>query len=282
MHSTSKHLISPEMMTPHHWSLTGPLVPLIHMICDVMIVERIYLLGIYPPHPGSQAREYDLLILVNDAYHKPMHEFEKLRKPGQHMPLICASVFRSSVVNQLIMSGNPFFSTSCVLGKMIYDAGNLKLAIPPESLTPANTGKNSITYNCFMHRANAFLQGAASYLHTNEYALACFMMHQSVEQAFCALLQPFIGLPIKMHHIRRLLRLARRVDPCFMHIFSGNTEQGTRLLNLLQKAYIQCRYSNCLEITNEDAAILMARCKLLLQKIETTANSNISYIQQAA
>jgi hypothetical protein len=90
---------------------THPIDPIIYCICESMHTEKIFLLGTYPAFPQSFGLEYDLLVLVDSSYKKPMHEFESLIANRCHdLAMAAASVHKTEAVNKLLQQGNIFFS----------------------------------------------------------------------------------------------------------------------------------------------------------------------------
>ncbi len=248
--------------------MEDPLLPVINIIKNSMDVEKIFLLGTYPLQPVELGDEYDLLILVKDNDNRPNDEFESLihNRSADMVPLN-ASVFKLSKVNEMILNGNYFFSIFCVPEKLIYDAGRIQLESPlPKHDLPRLKVCKQI-HNGIMEKANGFVAGAINYYESKDFSLSGFMLHQAVEHGLNSLLQPLMQFRLHTHNLHKLMRITRRFSMGIFNLFPRDTDSEIRLFQLLQKAYIHARYKDTFEVKEEEAAVLLERIKLLLQKI---------------
>lgn len=264
--------------SPDHCEEKSVQDQLISAIIRSMDAEKIYLLNKYPSRTETFTEEYDLLIIVNDTGGQPMNRFESLLHDRSHaIAPVFASVYPVDRVNNAIATGNTFFVNACQPHQLVYDAGRRDIfkarSVP---------GTNVPYHSCFSINATQFLQGAIHYHDRQQYPLACFMLHQSVEQALSALLIPLMQFHLKTHNLSRLLRLARRFSMEVYNVFPRHTMQEDQLFRLLQKAYLQSRYMNSFTVTAAETTLLVERCTLLLQKVKEAYQQHLPHTTIAA
>lgn len=250
--------------------------PVIYTICQSFPVEKIFLIGMYPANPKTLGTEYDLMVLVDPEDKRPMHEFESLINNRCHdLAMISVSVFQIRIVSQLLKAGNIFFSFICDPGKIIFDKGSMPLANDSLLVQPSDAHQLSAEFTVLLGKAKAFLSGAISYRITQDYQLAAFMLHQTVEQGLNAFLSPLMGYKMQTHNLNKLLLYARRISTRFYEIFSRDTDKEIRLYQTLHKAYIYGRYKNNFKVEDETLRILIERSSALLELAELLFNQKI-------
>ncbi len=254
---------------PHWVRNDHELLQIVSMICQSMDVEKIFLLGKYALTPKEAGEEYDLLVLVNNADHRPLDEFESLiTNRSKDMAPVYASVFTIEKVNELLAEGNRFFSMCCKNDKLIYDTGIIPFDKATTTANEVIIKQFTEEYTLMIEKAQSFLNGANVYYQQQEYALCSFMLHQSVEHSLNALLVPMLQYRLKTHSLHKLFRYIRRFNTEIFQIFPRDTETEILLFQLLQKAYIHARYKNTFYITEEQSALLIKRAEKILQIVE--------------
>ena len=204
-----------------------------------MDAKKIFLLGSYPSEPVELGMEYDLLVLVKDNHNRPNDELESLIQNRSHdMSPVYVSVFTISKVNALISSGNYFFNLFCVDDKLIYDAGNTGLQMPPGKYSFPKGSAVTEAHDAMIQKANGFVAGAANFYEKGEFPLAAFMLHQAVEHGLNALLAPLMQFRMQTHNLNKLMHWARRFSADIFSLFPRSTNNETSLFQILQKAYI--------------------------------------------
>jgi HEPN domain-containing protein len=97
---------------------------------------------------------------------------------------------------------------------------------------------------------------AQNYRTNNNFRLAAFLLHQSVESVLKAIIQAVIGYRVQMHNLSRLLRLSLLFTDELKEVFELNTTEGAQLYQLLQNAYSQSRYSSSFDPDGDLVRIL--------------------------
>lgn len=240
--------------------------PVILTICGAMHTDMIFLIGAYPAFPSSLGIEYDLLVLVDSGYKKPMHEFESLIANRCHdLAMVTASVYKTETVRQLLNRGNVFFSSLCKENNLVYAGKNILLPDNNTLCIPVNTGVLETGFSWQHARAQGFFSGAMGYCKSGNNQLSAFMLHQAVEQGLNAFLGPLMGYSLQTHNLSKLLIYARRLSKKLYALFPRNTDAEIRLFQTLYRAYIYGRYKNNFQIAKEELLILVERVTELLE-----------------
>jgi uncharacterized protein len=242
-----------------------PLYPIIYSIRESMQTEMIFLLGTYSAFPQSFGIEYDLLVLIDSTYKRPMHELESLIANRCHdFAMVTASVHKTDVIKQLLAQGNIFFSTLCKAENLAFNGIDKPLKTEGTNVTYRRVEELEKEFTSQYSRAQSFLSGAISYRITGDNQLAAFMLHQTVEQSLNAFLTPLIGYRLQTHNLNKLFLYARRLSQEFYSVFPRNTDGEIQLYQTLHKAYIYGRYKNNFQIGKETLQILVERVTTLL------------------
>lgn len=95
----------------------------------------------------------------------------------------------------------------------------------------------------WLNRSNEFIAGAQLYIVRKQPGMAAFLLHQAAEQAYTAIICKATGFRPQIHNLLRLHRYAGFFIPGLLQLFPDHTDKNECLLHRLQKAYIDCRYS---------------------------------------
>ncbi|MDB5222819.1 MAG: hypothetical protein JWN83_1486 [Chitinophagaceae bacterium] len=235
---------------------------IIQFIAATVSPEKIFLI--------SHAKEkdfFDLLIVIPDISQTAFSDFEQVIAAGciSHSN-IHFSLHQSGHINKQIEEGHIFYSLVCTRENLVYDDGMQPLLTTgPGKLHPLiNKAKNE--FNTGIKRAQSFLNGANTYHANNEKELTAFMLQQAAELAFRTVILSLTGQDIRTHSITVLKKHCKRCAPGLNEIFPANTTEEERLISLLDKAYLNARYSADFIISNADEALLLERVQLLLIK----------------
>ncbi len=154
------------------------------------------------------------------------------------------SLHQSSQLNKQISEGHIFYSMVCIMKNLVYDNGVLPLTeLSSEKINELIAQANNDFYTGFK-RAEAFLEGANNYYGNHEIEIAAFMLQQSIELALRSIILALTGNEVKTHCIRILQKHCIRCAPELNEIFPGTNENEERLVNLLDRAYLNARYTD--------------------------------------
>ncbi|MDW6093295.1 HEPN domain-containing protein [Vibrio rhizosphaerae] len=208
--------------------------------------------------------DYDILVIVNKAalvedYVVWQRAEEQIDRKVKSAPLGLI-VHDLQEVNERLQQGHYFFKDIREEGIELF-AATPKPLIEPGDLTEAE--KREIAQKHY----EQWLKAGSDYVKTYHYHqseedminLAAFDLHQATERFFaCVLLTCTNYLP-KSHNIEKLSKLCAQIEPEFKTIFPLDNKFHRRSFRRLQRAYIEARYSEHYEITEEELAYLEGR-----------------------
>lgn len=142
-----------------------------------------------------------------------------------------------------------------------------------------------ITHELLMERAKLhwerwgvqgkeFFSGAELYRCQDNFGLAAFLLHQSVEGTLKALIQAILGYRVQMHNLSKLLRIALLFTDDLKSVFNLDTTEGEQMFTLLQTSYSQSRYSNEF---NPDGKSVLALSKTVKKMITVAGKIYLQY-----
>lgn len=112
--------------------------------------------------------------------------------------------------------------------------------------------------------------------------LAAFSLHQAVETAYaCFLLVHTFYFP-RSHNIKFLRSLAEDVDTALVEAWPREQRLDRRRFELLKRAYVEARYSDQYDASAEDLEWLMARARLLHNRVSNLCQTRIAELKAKA
>ncbi|AJQ97203.1 HEPN domain-containing protein [Gynuella sunshinyii] len=173
-------------------------------------------------------------------------------------------------VNKRLLQGHYFFKDIREEGIELFSATPRPLALPG-NLTEAERREIAQKhYDQRMTKAeNSFVKFQFSF-EASMIDEAAFDLHQTTERLYsCVLLTCSNYLP-KTHNIEKLQHFCIQIDPEFTGIFPLDSKFHRRCFRRLQRAYIDARYSEHYEITEEELKYLASeviKLKALTEKV---------------
>ncbi|WP_175269610.1 HEPN domain-containing protein [Mucilaginibacter humi] len=169
-----------------------------------------------------------------------------------------AIVHKVNSAKEALIKGRRFWSTVMDKGNVLYQSPELSLPTHPEITKGILLTRAQFNWERWGKQGNDFLKGAELYRADNNFRLAAFLLHQSVESVLKAIIQAAIGYRVQMHNLSRLLRLTLLFTDELKEVFELNTIEGAQLYQLLQSAYSQSRYSSSFD-PDEDSIRLLSK-----------------------
>jgi len=219
-----------------------------------------------PAEGRQRLRQATLLVILPEGSGKEPYEWQDLIEShcGEKEFSVTALVFFSGRFRKWIADGHPFAHRVLQESLVLFDGGEWASfatgTCPSEDHNPdMRTG---------ISRSQEFLAGAELYRLRRQAALSAFMLHQAAEQCLCTMVRAGLHFRPNTHNIDRLLRYAALAYPALDEIFPRHAEGERRLLQLLQKAYVDTRYGDY-HIPDRDLAILAGRVGQLIHLLQS-------------
>lgn len=270
----------------YHFSgnpLSGQQEKLVSLILELIKPDMIYLLGasLYrrrsesifcPEAPSSQYySDYFFLILINNGNGKALYEWQdKIEQHCSSFLPVTTIVLETTTFNDWLQCGHLFARTVYNSSICLYNLDDISLSLPGDYDADAEQRTIQKNYTGGLNKSREFLAGADLYRIREQTKMAAFMLHQSAEQALRTLLKIGTGFHSCTHNLERLLRYGSMVSYQLPDVFPRKTENEKRLFGLLQKAYIDTRYTENYTINNTDLGLLTARVNRIIELLAGT------------
>ncbi|HEY4148016.1 MAG TPA: HEPN domain-containing protein [Chitinophagaceae bacterium] len=257
---------------------TIQLKKVINTIITIVPAEKIFLLAVQTTCPGyatiftgqqpagGQPCHYWLLVLPESNLYRSNESWQDMIEHCcRTITPVTAWVIPVHKFVQWLQAGQPFAARVCRDGFACHDAGRICLPAPPPS-DEAET-EEALCGECmqYINRSVEFFEGAELYYLRRRFKLAAFLLHQSAEQAYIAISWRATGFRPMVHSLEKLRRYALPFSEAAAAVFPQHNERELQLFRLLQKAYIDTRYTSDYEVSGEDLLCLMGRVEKLME-----------------
>lgn len=191
--------------------------------------------------------DFDILIVVNNKKLTDPALWNRardrlMRDPEIKTP-VSVIVHALREVNSDLKRGRSFFVDIARDGIALYELDDEPLAAPGQ-LSPELAWRIASEY--FEDRvplARKFLNGARFYRDEDDYKLAAFLLHQSIEQAYSSVLLVLTNYSPTSHNLRFLRGLAEERAQELTGVWREDQQRYVAWFNLIDEAYIKARYS---------------------------------------
>lgn len=210
------------------------------------LTKQININQIYLINGDEESRHpYRLIIIIEDmAKRFKQRVKEILEESLQEYPMYYAQFFTLHYIQNITSEGNTFFLNHCSEERLIYYHHNYDV----------RWLFHNVDFTAFIIKARAnflnqeekilnFKKGADLFLENMSYGHAAFMLHQTIEHSFLAAEYFLMGKTFTGHLISDHQIFIGNIHIAFKNIFPRENEMDTNLLNKLNKAYCDTRYS---------------------------------------
>lgn len=154
--------------------------------------------------------------------------------------------------NESIKEGRYFYTDIVKEGIILYNSGKYDIE-PLRELDYAQILEVSKRYYEAKFTKAETRFDVAQYLYTKQkFEDASFDLHQATENYLIAIILTASLYSEKTHNVFEMLQMTKLFTTNAIEIFHTDTEEGDRLLKLLQSAYIQSRYNKDFVVTKDD------------------------------
>ena len=210
--------------------------------------------------PAPEPVHYYLLVLPESSQYRSNETWQDMIEHRcRAITPVTAWVLPVAKFVQWLEAGQPFACTVYHDALLSYDAGKVVLPVPP----PGNKEEteHALRRECvhYTNRSAGFLNGSEQYYLRRQYKLAAFLLHQAAEQAYIAINWRATGFRPMVHSLEKLHRYALPFSEKVADVFPQNSERELHLFRLLQKAYIDSRYTSEYEVQEDELLCLTGR-----------------------
>jgi HEPN domain-containing protein len=220
---------------------------------------------------GTHPTPFTYYLLILTGYDEKISDTEvsnKIEDNCKYLANVYALVHKAGSAQAGVTAGQRFWVKARHKGIVAYQATDFEL---PEH--------EVITHEVLMERAKLpwerwgvqgkeFFSGAEIYRSEDNFRLAAFLLHQSVDGTLKALIQAILGYRVQMHNLSRLLRITLLFTDDLKSVFNLDTTEGEQLFTLLQSSYSQSRYSNEFNPDGKSVLALSKTVKKMITMVE--------------
>lgn len=222
---------------------------------------------------------FDLLVVIPPSSKTKFTSYEQvITMANMEDVIINVSLHKAEVIEQQLQEGHIYYSMVCNSQNLLYTNGWTLPQANKQALS-ALAEKAKDQFNIAFKKADCFLQGASNYQGDNEKEMAAFMLQQAFEIMLRGLITALLGSCAKTHCFAELKKPLKRCVPEIEYLVSADAAEETRLLTLLEKAYLESRYSNQFTISNHDLDILSEAAEGLHEKVADVFAKKLTVLQ---
>ena len=166
-------------------------------------------------------------------------------------------------VNRQLEKGRYFYSDIKKEGVLLYDSGEFTLSEVKELSSVQRRAIAKEDFEQWFESGSEFLIDTLNALQRNSLNRGEFYLHQATESFYSAITLVFSGYKIKLHDIRKLGSLAGNYNAELWQVFPHSSVDERQAFKLLEKAYIEARYSKEYKISREQLTFLIERVQKL-------------------
>ncbi|XWN35709.1 MAG: HEPN domain-containing protein [Roseivirga sp.] len=184
-------------------------------------------------------------------------------------------------LNERIKNQYYFFIDIFRQGILLYDAGRQALETPRGITPKIRLDKAREEFDYWFVKADQFYEYFQMAFGKNHHNNAAFLLHQSTESYYAALMLVFTDYKAKTHDLEEINSIASKLDEALKEVFPCRTEEEEHHFELLRKAYKDARYRKDYTITPEELQYLSARVLLLRELTEKLCQEEIQRLIEA-
>lgn len=162
-------------------------------------------------------------------------------------------------VNRQLERGRYFYSDIKKEGALLYDSGEFTLSEVKELSSVQRREIAKEDFEQWFESGSEFLIDTLNALQRNSLNRGAFYLHQATESFYSAIMLVFSGYKIKLHDIRKLGSLAGNYNAELWQVFPHSSIDQRQAFKLLERAYIEARYSKEYRISREQLTFLIER-----------------------
>ncbi|MCC8377620.1 MAG: HEPN domain-containing protein [Rickettsia endosymbiont of Graphium doson] len=232
--------------------------------------------------PNGYHSDTDILIILKKGKYKGHSTlnledniYKRLEKVGiikdQIIPYDSeVSIILESIeeINRQLEKGRYFYTDIKKEGILLYDSGEYNLS---EAKDLPWSEMKEIAQDYFeewFKNGKYFLKTSKNALEEEIFNISAFLLHQSTESFYSAILLVFSNYKPKSHDIKKLGGRAKNYSSELLQVFPMATPEQKECFKLLRKAYVDARYDKNYKITKEQLFYLVERIEKLKEITE--------------
>jgi HEPN domain-containing protein len=264
------------------------------IIKEIVQPEKVVLFGSYARGNWVEDRyiehgtrydyisDYDFLVVVKELKDKEYVLTDKIVNRSKYITKVAVNciIHDMDYVSEGLEIGQYFFTEIVKEGVLLFDSGRGGFAEPRELSKEEKKKIAERDFAKWFKRARGFLLTAGDSLKRNELNITAFLLHQSTESFYNAILLVFTGYKPKTHNLEKLRQYAKPYSKELIEIFRDQTDDKieNHLFDLLKRGYIDARYKDDYIISVEELQMLVQRVERMKDVVERISKEKIDSI----
>lgn len=267
------------------------IVQIVEIIKEIIVPEKIILFGSYAK--GKQVEhkyqikdgttieytsDYDILVVLKEIPEKLFNlESAIINKTQKYNAPVNLEIHGIDYINEGLKIGEYFFVDIVKEGILLYDTGSIEFAVPRE-LTPLERKEKALRYfNKWFKGAEKMIKGSNFYYRENDLKESVFLLHQAAESLYYTVLVVFTDYKPKLHNLWKLRKKTKTFsEELFLAFRTEVNEYDNHLFDLLKRGYIDARYREDYEITEDELRDLIDKVSSMIPIVKKICNEKIS------
>lgn len=193
---------------------------------------------------------------------------------------VCAIVHDIDFINCRLQKAQYFFSEIQKQGVVLYNSKKFQLSNPRKLIPQERKKLAQDDFNFNFKEAKEFQVGWEFYITQGLFNKAAFLLHQTTEKLYSAILLVFTRYKPNTHDLLVLRKIANSLDNRLVKIFPLQGTENRRLFKLFRKAYVDSRYDPNYTITAEELTQLVQKVNELKAMTELLCKEKINSFDQ--
>jgi HEPN domain-containing protein len=212
------------------------------------------------------ASDYNFLVVTNGNNSCKSFDLERkikrkissstLTKEAHSSHIIIEPINR---VNSDLEKSQDFFSDIKRAGVLLYDSGEFELSASKGFDKEKKERDAKADYEHWFNGADGFLTDHKTALERNDHKKSSFYLHQAAESLYSCALLTLGGYKPKSHDLEELNQICSFYSNDFLTVFPKASGDQRECFELLQKSYIDARYSKNFNIEKRQLKYLTSR-----------------------
>jgi HEPN domain-containing protein len=258
-------ILKSKSMTMKQNKLQEALPELYHFLTGFAGAQKIFSLA---QHSGSPAYVDLLIVMPEMPLSPPMQLIMAMELAGVHSHHVAGTICQSEYLDKMLAEGQIYYTLACTDEKLVYS--NTEWKKPDIDVLFRNEmiqKARNIFYKGFA-KAQTFLELAQ--MQQKLPAISMFMLHQAVEICLYVLMKALTGRAKRTHHLEEMLLYSFRYNDQLPLLFLDGDEENQRLLDLLNKAHRDSRYTDQYQVETQDLSVCLEKVQKLHEITEQT------------
>ncbi len=226
--------------------------------------------------------DFDIMVIVGDPSEaEKLSLWSRITKEAQQLTrpvLVNLMPLHFKEVNREIRIGHYFFADVISEGIWLYDRKSITLATPKAKTPEERLRFGEFNFKHWFESAGNFWIGTGYYMSMNMVSQAAFLLHQSTERYYHTVLLVFTGTKPKSHNLDHLADWTAPLHEALAEAMPRKAGEDKRLFDLLNRSYIESRYSKTFRITIGELKVLRERVSDFADRVRQACLDRLSQI----